>query len=102
MAAGDQDRKDFFISYTGRDVAWAKWLDWVLREAGYSTVTQVFDFHAGQNFVANMDRALDQCARTILVLSAAYLKSAYCTDEWTNAFAARTLVPVRIEDIKPT
>lgn len=102
MAAGDQDRKDFFISYTDRDVAWAKWLDFVLREAGYSTVTQVFDFHAGQNFVANMHRALDQCARIIVVLSDAYLKSGFCIDEWTNAFAARTLVPVRIEDIKPT
>jgi hypothetical protein len=28
---------DVFISYTGRDRAWAVWLDYVLREAGYTT-----------------------------------------------------------------
>lgn len=101
-ADGQEPIKDFFISYTGHDVAWAVWLDFVLRAEGYSTVTQVLDFHPGGNFIAEMHKALDGCRRTIAVLSEAYLKSGYCTDEWTNAFAARGLVPVRIEDVHPT
>jgi len=32
--------KDFFISYTTADKAWAEWIAWHLEEAGYSTVVQ--------------------------------------------------------------
>jgi TIR domain len=37
--AGDQQR-DFFVSYTGADRAWAEWIAWQLEDAGYSIVLQ--------------------------------------------------------------
>ncbi len=33
-------RKDFFISYTGVDRAWAEWIAWALEEQGYTTSIQ--------------------------------------------------------------
>ena len=32
--------RDFFISYTGADVAWAEWIAQTLEDAGYQTVVQ--------------------------------------------------------------
>ena len=53
----DQEKKDFFISYTGADQQWAEWIAWQLEDAGYTTVLQAWDFHAGSNFVQDMHRA---------------------------------------------
>jgi hypothetical protein len=37
------DDRDFFISYTQIDRAWAEWLAWELEAAGYTTVLQAWD-----------------------------------------------------------
>lgn len=42
---------DFFISYTGSDLAWAEWVDYCLKQAGYSTIVQFNDFSAGRNII---------------------------------------------------
>jgi hypothetical protein len=52
--------RDFFVSYTGADRAWAEWIGWQLNTAGYSVVLQAWDFRPGTNFVENMNRALEQ------------------------------------------
>jgi hypothetical protein len=47
-------RRDFFISYTGADLAWAEWIAWQLEEAGWTTILQAWDFAVGQNFILRM------------------------------------------------
>ena len=42
---------DFFISYCGADIAWARWTDWALREHGYETRIQIYDFKIGDSFI---------------------------------------------------
>jgi tetratricopeptide (TPR) repeat protein len=101
-----QNRQGFFVSYAGADRAWAEWIAWQLHADGYPVVVQPWHFRPGSNFVEEMNRALEQCERTIVVLSPAYLKSAYARDEWTAAFlhgqAGRPrLLVVRIEDVEP-
>ena len=99
----DQEKKDFFISYTGADLHWAEWIAWQLEDAGYSTILQAWDFHSGSNFVQNMQKALVNARRTITVLSPRYLTSAYAQAEWSAVFAEDPtgekgmLIPVRIE-----
>ncbi|ACF47371.1 TPR repeat-containing protein (plasmid) [Prosthecochloris aestuarii DSM 271] len=99
----DQEKKDFFISYTGADQQWAEWIAWQLEKAGYTTVLQAWDFHAGSNFVQDMQTALEKVQRTIAVLSPRYLQSAYARAEWSAVFAEDPtgekgiLIPVRIE-----
>src|SRR5271165_6804230 len=94
--------KDFFVSYTKTDKAWAEWIAWTLEAAGYSTVIQAWDFLAGYNFVLEMQRAATEANRTIAVLSQKYLESAFTQPEWASAFAqdpegkTRKLIPVRI------
>lgn len=99
-----QRRVDFFISYTGRDVQWAKWIAGVLDAAGFEVLIQAWDFRAGTHFVAEMHRAVKNALRTVAVLSAAYLDSVYAEAEWQAAWKedptgqARKLLVVRIED----
>jgi TIR domain len=94
--------RDFFISYTAADRAWAEWIAQTLEAAGYTTVLQAWDFRPGENFVLRMNQALEQTERVLAVLSPRYFASSYATDEWTAALVraageADRLLPVRIE-----
>jgi hypothetical protein len=99
--------RDFFISYTSTDGAWAEWIAWQLEEAGYTTVLQEWDFVPGSNFVVEMDKAAQQAKRTIAVLSSSYLAASFTQPEWGSAFAddptgaTRKLVPVRVAECDP-
>ena len=73
----EQERVDFFISYTGKDRAWAEWIALQLEAAGYHLLIQAWDFRPGSNFVEAMDDAAKRAERTLLVLSPAYLQSDY-------------------------
>ena len=79
--------KDFFISYTKADKAWAEWIAWTLEEAGLSVIIQAWDFRPGGNFVLDMQRAASETEKTIVVLSPAYLEAEYTQPEWAAAFA---------------
>ncbi len=37
---GREPQRDFFVSYTAADEAWARWIAVVLEQAGYTTVVQ--------------------------------------------------------------
>lgn len=92
--------KDFFISYTKADLAWAEWIAWQLEKAGYAVEIQAWDSEFGENFIKWMNEASKNCERTIAVLSRAYLAGRFSEDEWTSAFYSKKLLPVRIEDFE--
>ena len=98
---------DFFISYTGKDRAWAEWIAWVLEAANYRAILQAWDFKAASNFIFKMQQAATDSARTIAVLSPDYFESGFTRAEWAVAFAADAgpqdgkLIPVRIVDFEP-
>jgi tetratricopeptide (TPR) repeat protein len=93
---------DFFISYTVVDQDVAEWIAWVLEDAGYQTVIQVWDFRPGREFITEMQRALVRADRVLAVLSPAYLRSSFARQEWNAALAADPrgtagrLLPVRV------
>jgi hypothetical protein len=95
---------DFFISYTQADKAWAEWVAWELEERGYRVLVQAWDFVPGSNWVNRMQDGVTGAARTIAVLSRAYLGSVYGAAEWQAAWAGdpvgeqRKLLPVRVEE----
>jgi hypothetical protein len=86
-AEKDVSTMDFFVSYNQADRDWAEWIAWQLEDAGYTTRIQAWDFHAGSNFVVDMDRAARQSRQTIAVLSPDYLAARFPTAEWAAAFA---------------
>jgi WD40 repeat protein len=95
---------DFFISYTQADRAWAEWIAWELEESGERVLIQAWDFVPGTNWINRMQDGVSGAARTIVVLSEAYLESVYGSAEWQVAWAAdpdggsRKLLPVRVTD----
>jgi len=101
-------KKDFFISYTVKDVSWATWIARTLEDAGYSTIIQAWDFNVGDNFVEKMDASLKNSERFLAVLSEKYLSSPYCKAEWVAAYAndikleKGLFIPVRIEYVIPS
>jgi tetratricopeptide (TPR) repeat protein len=100
-------QRDFFVSYTQADRAWAEWLAWELEAAGYTTLLQAWDMPAGTAFVHAMDQAVQQTRHVVLVLSPAYLRSQMAEAEWRPGFVAdpsgqaRRLLPVRVEACEP-
>jgi tetratricopeptide (TPR) repeat protein len=90
--------KDFFISYTSADRSWADWIAWTLQDVGYTTIHQAWDFRPGSNFVTEMKDALQNSDHTIAVYSPNYFTSGFGEDEWTAAFADRSLLGVRVRD----
>ncbi len=78
--------KDFLISYTRTDQAWAEWIAATLEEAGYHTIIAAWDLRPGSHRVLAMDQATKQAQRTLLVLSAAFLEAVDTFGEWTVAF----------------
>jgi tetratricopeptide (TPR) repeat protein len=98
---------DFFVSYTQKDKDWAMWIARVLEDAGNTTTTQEWDFRPGSNFVVEMQRATVESKRTLVVLSADYLRSGFAMSEWSAAFAQDPtgekglLLPVRVGAVEP-
>jgi tetratricopeptide (TPR) repeat protein len=98
---------DFFISYAGENRAWAEWIAVQLERADFSTRYQAADFRPGGNFVHEMQQAITSAARTIAVLSPAYLVSKFGAAEWYSAFAMDPtgerglLIPVRVQACSP-
>jgi hypothetical protein len=92
--------KDFFISYTSADRAWAEWIAWQLEDCGYSVIIQAWDFRPGSDFIAEMNRATREAQRTIAALSEKYFQSLYAQAEWSAAFQKGKLLPVRIQDFE--
>jgi TIR domain/Tetratricopeptide repeat len=92
---------DFFISYTQADASWAEWIAWQLENEGHRVLVEAWDFVPGSNWVRFMDQGVD-AARTVIVLSPDYLRSAYGRTEWQAAWAAdpfgeaRRLLLVRV------
>jgi tetratricopeptide (TPR) repeat protein len=92
---------DVFISYSGRDILWARWIAFVLEEAGYRARIQDYDFVPGTSFVDHMHRGLRQSRLVVCLLSATYLESRWCGEEWQAALNREKLVPIRISECSP-
>jgi len=94
--------RDFFLSFHRADKGWAEWIAWQLEAAGYSTLSQTWDFRPGSDFVEELYNAAQTTRRTITVLSPDYLTSSFSPLEWEDAFrrsrmeGKRVLLPVRV------
>jgi hypothetical protein len=90
---------DFFISYTGRDEAWATWTAQQLELAGYRVLLQAWDFGAG-NFLAHMEEAVQRAKRLIAIVSEPYISSKWGRQEWTAYWKGdeALIIPIQIED----
>lgn len=95
-------RVDFFISYTGRDVVWTRWVASQLERAGFTTLFQEADWGGGANFVAEIHHALERSDRLVVIASEAYFESRWTEEEWTAALyqGPERVIPLRVEDCR--
>jgi hypothetical protein len=106
-AVADSRGRDFFISYTQVNRAWAEWIAVQLEAAGYTTLLQAWDFKPGSDFLHQIQQATSTAGRTIAVLSPAYFGSEFGEAEWRAAFhkdptgKLGLLVPVRVQPCEP-
>ncbi|NUM78593.1 TIR domain-containing protein [candidate division KSB1 bacterium] len=69
-----------FISYSSKDQDWVRnWLLAQLESNGLHAHIDFRDFEIGQPSLVNMERAVEECAKTLLVLTPNYVQS-----EFTN------------------
>jgi tetratricopeptide (TPR) repeat protein len=101
LISSTQPETDVFISYAAPDLRWARWLDFILREAGYSTVLQHYDFTVGESFVNAMHSALGRSRLVVCLYSPAYLGSSWCKEEALAALYTDRLFPVRVAECSP-
>ena len=77
------------MSFNTADREWAEWIAHSLESAGYTAISQRWDFGPGSNFVLEMQKATEASDRTIAVLSPNYLSAVFTQPEW----AAASFVP---------
>lgn len=94
---------DLFLSYVAENRMWADWIESVLTRAGFRVVPR--DVSAEP--VAPVPAATpENAARTVVLLSSAYLKSQRAVDLWERAVAEdpgggrRQLLPLRVGDVR--
>jgi hypothetical protein len=94
---------DFFISHRGARADWARWVNWVVRSAGFSTIL-MDDFPVGTMWTDQMRAAAQRCLRLIPLYSEDYWASGACRGEFDAYWhqhlqnsAARFLLPLVIE-----
>jgi TIR domain len=102
------DKKNFFVSYTEADRQWAAWVAWQLEEFGYKTFIHEWDVRPGNDFMHEMERALQRCDHVLALLSPDYLEaSPFGALERRIALTGdpsgehRALIPVRVVDCHP-
>jgi hypothetical protein len=105
---------DLFVSFTGADLAWARWIAAQLATAthpagrAFRILSQDLNFVAGANWVSMIHDGVERSERVLAVLSPDYLQqSPFGTAEWQAIWPTdpnglrRRLVPVRVRDCTP-
>ena len=107
MFSVDEVHRDFFISYTSADRAWAEWIAWEPEASGYTTLIQAWDFRPGTDWAIKMQEGAAEWSRILAVFSPSFFESKYTKAEWSSAFAKDPtgelglLIPVRVAECEP-
>ncbi|MEV7895835.1 FxSxx-COOH system tetratricopeptide repeat protein [Streptomyces cyaneofuscatus] len=94
---------DLFLSYVAENRMWADWIESVLTRAGFRVVPR--DVSA-EPVAPEPAVTPASAARTVVLLSSAYLKSQRAVDLWERAVAEdpgggrRQLLPLRVGDVR--
>jgi tetratricopeptide (TPR) repeat protein len=88
--------RTFFVSRTDADKEWAQWIAQELEDAGHSAIVQDWDSRPGHDFVEFMEKGAE--FETIAVISPDYWSAVFTKPEVRAAFAAKTMIPVRVRE----
>jgi hypothetical protein len=88
------------VFHAGRDRAWAEWVAWHLRDAGYEVEVDL-DWPGGDSFMTRMRQALQECDVMVALYAPTYFAEGSYTllelDAWlTRPQRNAGLVPLRV------
>ncbi len=101
----EKEHPRVFISYSHKDKEWVR--NWLLRKmegAGIKTHIDYRDFEIGVASLINMERAVEQCAKTVLVFTPDWVESEWSQFEGVMlqtkdpTGVKKRIVPVMLED----
>ncbi|MFJ3712070.1 FxSxx-COOH system tetratricopeptide repeat protein [Streptomyces sp. NPDC090053] len=98
---------DLLLSYVAENRMWADWIESVLTRAGFRVVPRDVSAEPAPGSTGETATA-EGAARTVVVLSSAYLKSARAVEVWRRSAAEdpsgtrRHLLPLRVGDVRLT
>jgi tetratricopeptide (TPR) repeat protein len=106
MAAGPDERYDFFLSRRGSVAAVAREVADVLTDKGYKVLVQDYDAPIGNSFTEMMHEAIKNSRDLIVLYTGDYEQSAYTRREFTSFEAERAqsmeerhVIVLRCEDV---
>jgi len=90
-----EERPTFFFSYSHKNKDFVLTLAGDLRRRGIKVWLDIYDIDVGQSWSRQVGRALDSCAKMLLVMSPDALESDNVDDEW-NYFldVKKTVIPI--------
>jgi tetratricopeptide (TPR) repeat protein len=98
---------DVFLSYVPEDRMWADWIESVLSRSGFRVYKHSAAVYPDGDSDNPVDHDLAMTSYVVVVLSAAYLRSATASMTWDSLCAAAgsgargRLVPVKIDEARP-
>ncbi|MEE1740937.1 FxSxx-COOH system tetratricopeptide repeat protein [Streptomyces sp. BE147] len=96
---------DLFLSYVAENRMWADWIESVLTRAGFRVVPRDVSAERSER-PEPADVTAENAARTVVLLSSAYLKSQRAVGLWDRAVSEdpgggrRQLLPFRVGDVR--
>jgi len=106
-SSATRERFDFFLSYSNKNDAFARFVDDVLCKAGYHVFAQWRDIPVGSNFVHEMNKGLARSERLVALLSPDYVASEHAMSELASAYnddadgSKRKIIPFIIAPVDP-
>ncbi len=95
---------DFFISYSYKDEEYALWIDKILRDNGFTTITEIFNFNADSNIETEIEKVCKEVKHIIAIISNNYLSSDFSRKEWNifllqnNKSKSKGILPIVVEE----
>src|SRR5271154_6275290 len=101
---GFEEKVNFFISYTGSDTEYARWIAWELAREDLTYRLQEEHYPPGSRFIYEMGRWLQNAEHVLAIISPAYFNSRYAMLEMNSGITEdplgerRRVIPVRVEE----
>lgn len=77
---------NIFISHASQDLYIARALATDLINDGFSVFLDDWSVDLGENIISRISDAIDESHSLIMLISSDYLRSTYCSDEWTSFY----------------
>jgi len=102
-----KENHNIFISHASQDLHIARALATDLINNGFSVFLDDWSVDLGENIISRISDAIDESHSLIMLISSDYLRSTYCSDEWTSFYMRysktkkNSIYPILVDESEP-